>query len=637
MKCPNCGKWNQASLPHCIYCGQELPNDAYGPQGVPAWHLELEDRDRKNSYVRIDESGQEETTSDPRDTLASEMADLKSRKITGEQKQRMLREEAARRGMAPSGRSVRTTSNRGTFFSAYDDPDTTLRPVAPELVEESEVAPDAKRVVPVKYRTTYSASQPEDEVYGYGNTRRIVNIQHPDESETVYDGYHDTSAYLPSFANQDEFENSMRLKNAAHSRKPRRHSGRRILRFVVLLGMLGVAGWLAVAFVVPMFTADQNVDERTAVVIPTIRDDMAAHTVTIPGEDGQRITIRELRTSAIVTGGIATFDILDHVWYDNYEDYLQDTMTVTLTPYVITDSGKQQALEPIHYEIDIPLSPIELSTPDSPYQVVSTALYNIVFYVREGSTVTINGEDYSDLVNTEGGKVSYNATVQPIGENNFEIRVRSQYCRENSLTVTLYREKQEIPLDLASDIGSTNDDGFMTVRGTTLPGAVVKVLSPYTDLDITNTAVDGSFSFVAKFDKIGENTIVITADYPGKATTRVEHIVTYVPNVDIYSRKAWSMKDMYTNYMDNLSTRVANQQIYICQKAIVTSIETTKPQRAFVNVGTEESPMLVYVENGSRTTWEVGKCYDLYGDAYGMYDSKPWLIVRYTYEKAPDS
>lgn len=635
MKCPNCGKWNQASLPHCVYCGQELPNDAYGPQGVPAWQLELEDRDRKNSYVRIDESGQEETTSDPRDTLASEMADLKSRKLMGEQKQRMLREEAARRGMAPSGRSVRTTSNRGTFFSAYDDPDTALRPVAPELVEEGEVAPDAKRVVPVKYRTTYAPSQPEDEVYGYGNTRRIVNIQHPDESETVYDGYHDTSAYLPSFANQDEYENSMRLKNAALSRKPRRHSGRRILRFLVLLGMLGVAGWLAVAFVIPMLTADKNVDERTAVVIPTIRDDMAAHTVTIPGEDGQRITIRELRTSAIVTGGFATFDILDHTWYDNYEDYLQDTMTVTLTPYVITDSGKQQALEPIHYEIDIPLSPIELSTPDSPYQVVSTALYNIVFYVREGSTVTINGQDYSDLVNTEGGKVSYNATVQPIGENNFEIRVRSQYCRENSLTVTLYREKQEIPLDLASDIGSTNDDGFMTVRGTTLPGAVVKVLSPYSDLDITNTAVDGSFSFVAKFDKIGVNTIVITADYPDKATTRVEHNVTYVPNVDIYSRKAWSMKDMYTNYMDNLSTRVANQQIYICQKAIVTSIETTKPQRAFVNVGTEESPMLVYVENGSRTTWEVGKCYDLYGDAYGMYDSKPWLIVRYTYEKEP--
>lgn len=65
---------------------------------MPAWQLELEDRDRKNTYVRVDETGEQETTNDPRDTLASEMADLKSRKIMGEQKQRMLREEAARRG-----------------------------------------------------------------------------------------------------------------------------------------------------------------------------------------------------------------------------------------------------------------------------------------------------------------------------------------------------------------------------------------------------------------------------------------------------------------------------------------------------------------------------------------------------------
>ena len=156
MKCPNCGKWNQASLPHCIYCGEELPNDAYGPQGIPAWQRELEDRGRAKSYIRVDEQGQTETSVDPRDSLATEMAELKTRKIAGEQKQRMLREEAARRGLAPSGRSVRTTSNRGTFFSSYDDPDTALRPVAPELVEDGDVDPDAKRVYPAKYRTTYS-------------------------------------------------------------------------------------------------------------------------------------------------------------------------------------------------------------------------------------------------------------------------------------------------------------------------------------------------------------------------------------------------------------------------------------------------------------------------------------------------
>lgn len=631
MKCPNCGKWNQANLPHCVYCGQHLPTETvYGSGGIPAWQLELDDKARAKSYIRVDDSGEAETTVDPRDALAGEMADLKSRKLLGEEKQRELRAESARRGMAPSGRTVRTTSNRSTFFSAYDNPETSLRPVAPELVEEGEVAPDARQVFPEKYR----AARSEEELYGYGNTRRIVNIQRPSEEETIYDGYHDTSAYLPAYANQDEYENSIRMRQMGPSRKPRRHTARMFLRAIVILGCLALAGWLIVAVVLPILQGETEAEKPQPTVTSTIRDDLAAHTITIPGVDGQRITIRELRTSAIVTGGVATFDIQDHIWYDTYEDYLQDTMTVTLTPYVTLDSGKQEPLEAIHYDIEIPLSPIEMSTPDTLYKEVSTAMYNIVFYVRSGSNVSINGEDYSDLVDSKDGKVSYNATVQPIGENDFTIVVRSQYCRENTTTVTLYREKQEIPLDLASDTATTSsqENGKVTIRGTTLPGAVVKVLSPHTDLDITNMDSDGSFSFKPIFDRIGNNTVVITADYPGKATARVEHVIYYVPNIDIYSRKAWDIKTQYTDLMDNLDLRKKNSQIYVC-KGTITAIDTTKPQRAYMNVGTEESPLMIYVENSSRTTWEEGTHYELYADAYGMYDSKPWLICRYTYQR----
>jgi len=633
MKCPNCGKWNQSNLPHCQYCGAQFPAEgACGSGGVPAWQRELEDKVRAKSYIRVDEDGEIENTVDPRDKLAGEMAELKKRKLEGEKKQRQLRQEAARRGMAPSSRSVRTTSNRSTFFSAYDNPQASLKPVAPEIVEESEVAPDAKQVYSSKFGPEYEP-QPRDEVYGYGNTRRIVNVQKPSDEENIYDGYHDTSAYLPAYANQDEYENSIRMKAVRRGRKPRRHRGRRLLRFLTVSGCLILSAWLIIAFAIPALLEGRNEEERTATVTPTIRDDLAAHTITIPGEEGQRITIRELRTSAIVTGGVATFDILDHMWYDNFDDYLQETMTVTLTPYAITDSGKQQPLEPIHYDIDIPLSPIELSTPDGAYKEVSTAMYNIVFYVRSGSSVLINGEDYSDLVNTDDGKVSYNATVQPIGNNEINIVVRSQYCRENTMKITLYRERQEIPLDLASDIGTTSSSptGMMTVRGTTMPGAVVKVLSPYVDLDITNTDIDGSFSFNAVFDKIGNNSIIITADYPGKSTTKVEHIVYYVPNIDKYSRVAWDIKTQYTDLMDNMPIRKANSQIYVCT-GIVTELDTSKPQRAYMNIGTEENPQMIYIENSSKTTWTEGQYYRVYADAYGMYDSIPWLIVRYTYD-----
>ena len=95
---------------------------------------------------------------------------------------------------------------------------------------------------------------------------------------------------------------------------------------MLIISSVLLAVWLVGTVVLPMINASQNSASAEATVTPTIRDDLAAHTITIPGKDGERITIRELRTSAIVTGGVATFDIPDHIWYDDYQDFVQDSM-----------------------------------------------------------------------------------------------------------------------------------------------------------------------------------------------------------------------------------------------------------------------------------------------------------------------
>lgn len=606
-----------------------LPEEQpYSEGNPPEWSADLKDRVKPNAYLRVDELGELDGTSDPRDELATEMAELKRRKLQGEMQQRRLRAAAAQRGLAPSGRTVRTTSNRGTFFAVEDNPDSTLRPVDPQLVEEGEVAEDAQQVYTAKYRRDDASSEGAHR-YDYGGTQ-VMDINSPaDGMRQVYDGYHDTSTYIPAYSRQDEVENAMSTRRTA-AWKPRRFGWRKFGRVVLIVALIGMLGYVGYR-VYPLLATGNDEEARTVTVTATIRDDLAAHTITIPGEDGQRISIRELRTSAIVTDGVATFDILDHIWYDDFEDYLQETMAVTLTPYIVSDSGKQVPLDAIHYEIDIPLSPIELVTPDTAYKEVSTPMFTIVIQVREGSTLLINGEDYSDLVNTDGGRVSYNATVQPTGENKFVIVVRSQYCRENSMELTLYREKQEIPLDLQSDIGTRSTSKTMLIRASTLPGAVVNVLSAYTDLDITTCAEDGAFSFYAVFNKIGDNTIVITADYPDRATSRVEYSVYYVPSIDDYSKAAWAMdSDHYYELLNNLDIRKEKTTIYVC-KGTITSIETTKPQRAYMNCGTEADPIMIYIENSSRTSWEVGDQLRLYADVFGMYNSLPWLICRYTY------
>jgi len=617
LKCPECGRWNRAALPHCQYCGAPLTTNEGLVPPTPSWQNELQDEPQK--YVLVDDSGETETKAEFRDTLADEMVSLSRRKRLGEQRQKELREQAAKRGVAPSARTVRTTSNRSTFFSRVQDhPDTALRPVDSRLVEDgSPIASDARLVRTPPYQRSARQSGDTD----------------PYNSRQLYDGFEDVEDYVPEYQRSDEYEHHRNPTSSIPQRELKKRMRFRRLVLLTLIAMLvALLGWAGVTYILPMIR-DSNADKSAVITItPTIRDDLAAHTITISGKDGDRISLRELRTSAIVMDGVATFDIMDYSWYDDTDTSLQESMDVTLSPYLIEESGKQIPLETIQYTVDIPLSYIELYSPTNPYSVVSTALYTIVFYVSEGSKVYINGADFSDLVAKTTGQVSYNATVQPIGENNFTIVVRSPHCRENSMTVTLYREKQAIPLDLSSDISSISNYDVMTIRATTIPGALINVLSPYSDLNITDIERDGTFTFKALFNTIGNNTVIITADYPGKPQTRLEYSVYYVPSIDKYSRAAWDIVRDYTDLMDSMALRVSKNQIYKCVGTIL-SIETTRPQRAFMECTSDlaSGTVKVYVENQTKTVWEVGEQYRLYGDVYGMYSQVPWLIVRYTY------
>lgn len=610
MKCPNCGAWNRNGYPHCFKCG--TPLEAAQSGAASDWSESL--KTKRQTFISVDEHGNSQEAYDPRDVLASQMVDLARRKQDGRRQKRQISERIPSISGYENEPLITTANNRDDFYA-----DVRQNPVKASV--EAEPLPESSfgnipQLTPPRFEDSrnyaITINGVQENTDQYGSTAHTFHNQPLQEILQQEDAFYETWRY-----------------NRKNSKQ--RYLVRRMLPWLISVLVIIAIAIIAIYVVIPKFK-DSSKSESTATVMSTIRNDLAAHTVYIPGEEGARITIRELRSSSIVVNGVATFDIPDYIWYNDSDTYLQDTMPVKLSPFITMENGQQKALPAIHYDIDIPLSPIELDVPDSLYKEVSTALYNIAFYVREGSTVTINGSDYSDLVNTGGGKVSYNATVQPIGENKFEIEVHSQYCRKNTMTITLYRAKQDIPLDLASDVATSTSSasGSITIHGTTLPGAVIKVLTPYTDLDITNTPIDGTFSFVTKFDKIGNNNITITADYPGKKTTTVEHVVYWVPNIDVYSRKAWDLVEQYTDLMDNIELRKSRSQIYV-GKGVITSIDTTKPQRAFMNIGTAESPIYVYIENSSKTTWVEGKTYRVYGDAYGMYDSKPWLIVRYTY------
>ena len=101
-----------------------------------------------------------------------------------------------------------------------------------------------------------------------------------------------------------------------------------------------------------------------------------------------------------------------------------------------------------------------------------------------------------------------------------------------------------------------------------------------------------------------------------------------MPNADIYTRRAWDLESQYTDLINYISIRKGT--IYT-GTGTIERIISTAPQMAIMNIGDSTFEKLVLLENSSKTTWEVGQKYRIYGDVYGLYDAMPRLTVRYTY------
>jgi len=590
MRCPHCGKWNRATFPVCFSCGEPLPQ-----ADKPAARTAAPALDKAEQPVTVvyDEYGDERTVVDQKDRLAEEMQDLHQRKKLGEQRQEELRRQAADKGFAPTGTGVTAASRRSRVF-----------------------------VEPGRVRSAYPR---------------------PDEQQVDYDGYTAEPTYARATDELGAIPEARRARGSMNiplpgrgPRRPRLFGLRRALPYVAVLLILLSLGYAGYRYLYPPTTENKEVPEEQQVQITaSILDDMAAHTIRIPAPEGSQIYIKELRRSYIVTGGYATFQVQDYIWYELDENVTQPSMDVSLTPFIRTNAGEQVQMDPINYTIDIPLSPLTLIRPDVTYVETATPIYNVQFHVMQHSSVFINGEDFSSYVNTQNGYISYNAPIQPIGENKIHILVRSQYYRENEVTITIFRAVQDIPLDLASTLTDRSSNPTMTISATTRAGAQVTILSPYHNMDDSQLASTGAFKFDAVFNRIGTNTVIIRADYPGRTATTVKYDVYYLPDPDHYTPKAWGLDEKfgYADLLGNLPTRVRNTQIYVMTGPVL-RVVSTKPQLVIIDCadGRTTTPLEVMVENQTKTQWQVGERYRLYADTSGSYGGIPRLTARYTYQ-----
>ena len=634
MRCLKCGTWNKPYLPNCTKCGAPMPRKT---EEKHSWEDKLHDKKPFLQIIKFEEDDREQDQQDAleaskhfnkqsQNNLTDELEELALRRETGKTRIAALQEKAAE-----FQRSIQEAE--------------IIRPVAES---ESSTAPRRHISSEDEYKGTYYAS-PRQTVNTSESaaSSKYVYTDNPD-APVYHDGYEPESSLsdypdsqMPRRAPFYPGQNESSIARQESSDKKQKKVVRRVLVAVLILllcGAFAVGGVLAARF----FVIQQGVqlrrdNEAFAECFESEADGHPAHTIIIHGRENATVYLQETASNYVVADGIVSVTIPDYMWYDTDSSIYAkavdtDTMDVTVSPFIrYSQEGEQYEIEPIHFTIDVPLSPVYLLNPATIRAEVGVSIFEVRVNVQSGSTVIIDGTNVSTLIR-ETGNVSKNVQVLPVGDNTISISVKSKYCRENKMEVVLYRAPQEIPLELVPTVitewNYEADDPIhqASISGSTLPGATITIESPYEDLVVNNET--GDFKFKPLFRSLGNNDVVIRSSYEGRADSVITHTVYYMPTADVYTRKAWDLDSQYSDLINYINIRKG--QIYV-GTGVITRIISSTPQMAIINIGNELFDKFVLLENSSKTTWTVGTKYRIYGEAYGLYDTMPRLTVRYTY------
>ena len=363
--------------------------------------------------------------------------------------------------------------------------------------------------------------------------------------------------------------------------------------------------------------------------LSTVRmDDLRqGHAIIFYGKDGDQIFLPEMNRSLTVCGGTARIEVADSDWFGLSVAEVQYA-DVTLSPMLISENGKKTALPPFNFQIEVPESPLLVSSPAQDRVTVVTGVYPLVLNVVPGSTVFVNGEDVTASVDRSGLLSTY-VGVKPIGDNVITLIVRTPQHRECRREVVIFRQQYDIELELDTTVSDISSARTMAVTGTTEPGAIISVDTDYIPESLSVDMVTGRFSFIARFTTYGQNIVRFRASKEGKQDAVISFPVNYKPSLAEMSGKAWAMdyaqlRVMFENW---------RYQSFACKGQLLDSVTEGDATYLIMNVGKDEQQLVVLENQTSVANPTLGRRYTAYAyvDGQYMYQSQyyPKLVALY--------
>ena len=366
---------------------------------------------------------------------------------------------------------------------------------------------------------------------------------------------------------------------------------------------------------------------KPSIDLVTMPDLRQGHSIAFYGKDGDQIFLPEMNKSLSISGGVARMDVADSDWFGPTVTDVESA-DITMSPMLISEKGHKTQLPLLNFTIDVPESPLVISSPDSDYTKVVTSVYPLILNVVPGSTVFVNGEDVTPSID-RSGLLSTNVSVQPIGDNIITLIVRTPRHRETRKEIDIFREHYDIELELDTTVSDRSASRTMAVTGKTEPGAMISVDTDYLEESLTIDMETGRFSFIARFSTIGDNVVRFRATREGKQDAVISFTVDYLPSLAEYSAKAWAMdypqlKSLFEQW---------NGRVFQCKGELIDSFTEGDTQYVVMDVGENDQQLVILENRSSMSSPTLGRRYVAYADVSGqhMYKSNysPMLVARY--------
>lgn len=343
------------------------------------------------------------------------------------------------------------------------------------------------------------------------------------------------------------------------------------------------------------------------------------------GNDGDSVLIQQTNKRYTFENGQATVDLLLSDFISSTSNITTDTLPVTVQAVYRYADGTEVTLSIAEQTFTIPSTTVQMINPQSKAIEIYKDSYTLVFAIPVGSNLYINEVMSNDKVDSTG-KVKYTVSVKEGESVNINVSARAPYHKNGEIMFTVYRQEQNAKLTLSNSNPKNVTEKTVIVSGVTEPKSTITCNADYTISDVLVNDSSGVFTLKLQLPVYGTHDVVFSTTTTDGRTGKLAYTVTYAPNEDSYTRKAWAYeKGVAENpgQFMNKSFLLSNVQI----EEFILAEDTM----FLINMGTTEEPQFIYVQYNGNMPLATSKKYRIFGDVIGVHEGKTLFAARFIY------